>query len=133
MSEFILVLSSIILVFALYIIFIKGNNNNNPPSNPYANVKIPFKQFKDGFHNNNFHHPKKKCNCEMSLIDERLNDSNIMNNTIIKNNFSHQMENKRCKRCHRQQCLCSNGFIRKEGEFIMDNFGKHRSYMYYGM
>ena len=41
MSEFILVLSSIILVFALYIIFMKGNNNNNPPSNPYANVKIP--------------------------------------------------------------------------------------------
>lgn len=131
MSEFILMLSSVILVFAIYIIFNKGNNNLE--INPYENTKIPFKQFKNDFHNNNFHRHKRKCNCEMSLIDERVNDSNIMNNTIIKNNFSIQMENKRCKRCNHHHCLCNNDrFNRKEKEFIMDNVEKHNpSYIYY--
>lgn len=131
MSEFILMLSSVILVFALYIIFNKGSNNSNLQMNPYANTKIPFKRFKDDFHNNNFHHHKRKCNCEMSLIDERLNDSNIMNNTIIKNNFSLQKENKKCKRCNRHHCLCNDELIRKEREFIMENFEKHKPYIYY--
>ena len=99
MSDFILILSSLVLIFAVYLFFYNRSLKNEYERNaivfPYQRSNLIFRE------NCHHHHHKEKVN-EFNIDEESL----IINNTILRENIPRQKKENIYYRC----CDCNREF-----------------------